>query len=246
MPDPWYPHARRNPGIRAGYTSGVISPMDTVKCHFTAGTSSEGLIRNQGLAQFLISRNGEVVQFAEANAVCWDSGEWNDDGPGIEIEFYQEDEIFTDAARTSCAGLVKWLSSEWGIPLHYYDGLRIPENTYRGFISHRALIQSQPHGDFWPITDWEAMVGENKSTARKGFIMWWQMLIDNNGFPRSIRMSGSLQLDELAANAPRGAYAIHQEALDSGWPIVRTDNIFVAPGIKVSDHLKAWNDRQWK
>lgn len=155
MPDPWCPYATRDPGIRAGYKLGVINPVDTGKCHYTAGYNSWALIKNQGLAQFLITRAGQIVQFAEVNAQCIDSGEWNDDGPGIEIEAAPQygQSVFTDASRDAAQALCMWLHTEWGIPLTYYDGPRIPENTYRGFISHRSLIQSQPHSDYWPAED---------------------------------------------------------------------------------------------
>lgn len=249
MPDPWYPRAERHYGAASGYTRGR-NRMRTVKCHYTAGVNSDALIANQGLAQWLVTRAGDVYQYAEADALCYDSGEFNDDGPGCEIEFWQEDVIFTDAARTATAGLVHWLATEWGVPLAYYDGARVAEGEWSGFIAHRALQQSQPHGDFWPVSDWVAMAGGGAAgaataTIRKASTMWWAIVFDNNGFPRTFRMAGWLKLDELGAGAPRGAYGIHQEALDSGWPISRLDNVYVLEGITAWDHLEAANATIW-
>jgi len=165
MEELWYPKAERDPGRAAGYTRGRTR-MFSVKCHYTAGYNSWGLIRDQGLAQWLVTRDGRVIQFCEADALCWDSGEWNDDGPGIEIEYRDEPEgMFTDAARQATSELIHWLNVEWGLPLNYYDGPRIPEGSHNGFIAHRAIIQSQPHGDFWPQEDWDLMVSGNAENA---------------------------------------------------------------------------------
>lgn len=143
-----YPGAIWKPGAAAGYTRGR-NRMRSVKCHYTAGRDSDDLIRNQGLAQWLVTRDGRVIQYAEADALCHDSGEWNDDGPGIEIEYLDEPDIFTPEAYTATAGLVEWLIS-LGIPGDFYDGPRLAEGTFSGFITHRSLQQSQPHSDWWP------------------------------------------------------------------------------------------------
>ena len=160
MPEVWYPRARRNPGAAAGYTRGT-NAMRAMKAHYTVGVNSDDLIRREGLAQFLVTRAGEVIQYAEVDALCWDSGEWNDQGPGVEIEYYEPqdgDVIFTDAARDATAELVHWLHDTWGVPEDYYDGPRIQKGTWTGWISHRSLIQTQQHSDYWPQADWDAMV----------------------------------------------------------------------------------------
>lgn len=157
MPNPWYPRAVRDRGAAAGYTRGR-NRTRSVKCHYTVGRDSWALIRDEGLAQWLVTRDGTVAQFAECDALCYDSGEWNDDGPGIEIEYYDEPDIFTDEARDATAALVHWLHDEWKFPLDYYDGDRLPEGTWQGFIAHRSLQQSQPHSDYWPRADWDRMV----------------------------------------------------------------------------------------
>jgi N-acetylmuramoyl-L-alanine amidase len=158
MPNPIFPGAVWDPGRAAGYNQGR-NRMRSVKCHYTVGRNSWELIKNEGLAQWLVTRDGVVAQYAEADALCYDSGEWNDDGPGIEIEFLDEPEgIFSDAARVACSGLIYWLNGEWGVPLDYYDGARLPEGTWQGFIAHGSLQQSQAHTDYWPRPDWDRMI----------------------------------------------------------------------------------------
>jgi hypothetical protein len=150
MPDGWYPAAVRDPGDAAGYTKGR-TPVMTAVCHFTVGRNSAPIGR-QGYFQFLVARDGTVIQFAEADAVCWHAGSpWNGVGPGIEVEYLPgfDDEIFTPAAYDATARLCQWLHDEWGIPLNFYDGDRIV--SFHGFITHRSLIQTgDRHHDWWP------------------------------------------------------------------------------------------------
>lgn len=159
MSEAWYPAAARNDGACAGYQRGRTS-VQCVKAHYTVGRDSTG-IGLQGYFQFLIARDGTVQQFAPVDALCWDSGEWNGMGPGIEVEYLPDadgDQIFTPAAQASCGALVAWLASEWGVPLTYYDGPRLRrEDGFAGFISHRSLVQSEEHFDYWPQADWDAM-----------------------------------------------------------------------------------------
>ncbi len=158
MPDR-YPNAVWNPGVNAGYRAGR-NTMRTAVCHYTVGRNSTP-IGLRGYFQFLIARDGTVQQFAEADAVCWHAGDpWNSRGPGIEVEYYDEAEVFTDAQRAACAELVKWL----GIPLDLYDGPRVAD--HHGFITHRSLLQSgDAHSDYWPQEDWDAMTGPAQEEA---------------------------------------------------------------------------------
>lgn len=155
--NPRYPGAIWVGGHAAGYTLGRTG-MTTVKCHYTVGRNSDP-IGQQGYFQWLVSRDGTIRQYAEADAQCWDSGEWNGTGPGIEIEYLPgaDDAIFTDEARAATGELVKWLVDEWGIPPTYYDGPRV-DQPHGGFISHRSLIQSEEHNDYWPREDWDTML----------------------------------------------------------------------------------------
>lgn len=165
MPEKWYPGAIRNPGAAAGYKLTYDHHdgrtfMRGGKAHYTAGYDSTGR-GLEGYFQFLVGRDGEVQQFAEADAYCMDSGEANGMGPGIEIEYRDEDTIFTAEARVACAGIMKWLRDEWGIELTYHDGGPDNHDTLpldiSGWCAHRAIIQSDPHSDYWPEADVLAM-----------------------------------------------------------------------------------------
>lgn len=158
MPNPIYPYAWYRPGRNAGYASGR-SNMRTTVCHYTVGRDSSG-IGMDGYFHWLVGRDGSIQQYAEADAVTWHASEANTEGPGIEVEYYDEPEgIFTDAARNACGGLVRWLRDEWGFPADYYDGPRIQPGSHRGFQSHRSVQQTNGHSDFWPAEDFYAMVG---------------------------------------------------------------------------------------
>lgn len=168
MPETRYPGAAWDPGRAAGYGLRLAVPpysdhndMRAVGCHYTVGVNSWALIRDMGLAAFLITRNGRVGQFCEVDAVTYQAGNpFNGLGPGIEIEWYEPHDgpdIFTDAARNACAVLIAWLHAEWGIPLDYReDGPRVAD--WHGFIAHRAVIEdADNHTDYWPQADWDAM-----------------------------------------------------------------------------------------
>lgn len=158
MPATWYPGATKNPGAAANYQLGH-NTVQCCKCHYTVGVDSTGIGLN-GYFQFLISRDGAVQQFAPVDALCYDSGEANATGPGIEIEYLPgvDADVFTAAARASCEALVKWLAAEWSIPLVYHDGDHDTDpGTYAGFLSHKSIIQTEEHQDFWPQADWDLM-----------------------------------------------------------------------------------------
>jgi N-acetylmuramoyl-L-alanine amidase len=157
MPEEWYPGAQVNPGAAAGWAKGR-TPVAAVVCHYTVGKNSTG-IGLDGIFHWLVSRDGHIQQFAEASALCWHAGEANGRGPGIEIEFLDEPEgIFTDPARDATSGLIHWLNQQWGVPLDYYDGDRIPPNQMGCFVAHRSIQQTDGHSDYWPRPDWDRMV----------------------------------------------------------------------------------------
>lgn len=159
MPDVWYPGATRDPGVNAGYQAGRNQMQWTV-CHYTVGTDSSA-IGQRGYFHFLIGRDGQITQYAEVDAVTWHCGEGNPYGPGIEVEYLpgQDDVVFTEAARDACGQLVHWLNTEWGILLVYHDAQHdTPPGSYTGFLSHRSIIQTESHSDYWPQTDWDLMV----------------------------------------------------------------------------------------
>lgn len=161
MPSPWCPYATRDPGVSAGYAHGKVANVVSVVAHYTVGVDSRALIRDQGLAEFLVSRGGTVWQFAEVDAVCWQAGDpYNHRGPGIEVEWYEPHDgpaIFTDVQRDATQALCHWLHEEWGVPLDYKaDAPRVAD--WVGWIAHRAVIEDADyHSDYWPQADWDAM-----------------------------------------------------------------------------------------
>lgn len=169
MPNPWYPAANRDPGVSAGYVHGQVISVVSCVVHYTVGVNSRGLIRDEGLAEFLIDRDGTIWQFSEADAICYHAGyPYNGRGPGIEVEYYPDTDpvMFTDAARTATGGLVRWLNSEWGIPLDYYDNPDARTADHHGFISHRSVIEDAAyHNDYWPRPDWDQMLAPTPTPA---------------------------------------------------------------------------------
>ena len=219
-----YPQAVWWPGAAAGYQWGRTS-MQSVVAHFTVGSDSAG-IGLRGIFNFLVRRNGEVVQFAEADARCGHAGDpYNSRGPGIEVEYLPgvDDTMFTDAQLAACGGLVRWLGT-LGIPLVYYDDPANRVGDWNGFISHRSITSNADfHSDYWDQADWDRMVVFDTS---QGAAPVYHMITDGpaQGNPRTFKVDGLQILSEIPYSAPRGAYAIHQEALDAqakyGIPIV--------------------------
>lgn len=145
-----YPGAVWRPGAAAGYAHGHTT-MQSVVCHYTVGKDSRP-VGDRGYFNFLVSRDGTVTQFAEADALTWHAGNpFNGLGPGIEVEYLDEPDIFTPEAHDATAHLCQWLSDTYGIPLDYYDqpAQRIP--AFHGFISHRSVVEDADlHNDYWP------------------------------------------------------------------------------------------------
>lgn len=161
-----YPDATWWPGAAAGYRWGRTPLLSTV-CHFTVGRDSAG-IGLRGIFNFLVRRDGEVVQFAEADARCGHAGDpYNSRGPGIEVEYLPgvDDTMFTDVQLAATGGLVRWLS-QW-MPLDYYDNPAVRLPDWAGFISHRSIVSNADlHSDYWDRADWDRMVTPTEETFR--------------------------------------------------------------------------------
>lgn len=153
----WMPGCTKRPGNHAGYTLGKCK-MVNVKLHFTVGTDSTS-IGDRGFFQFLVPKDGPPIQFAEANSICYDSGSWNGDGPGIEFERLSYDDPLTPSQVEWGGKIVAWLHETYGIPLTHYDGPRVP--AYNGFINHGSLLgrdgEHQDHTDGVTAAEWAAM-----------------------------------------------------------------------------------------
>lgn len=157
-----YPGAVWNPGAAAGYRNGR-NRMEVAICHYTVGVNSTP-IGLRGYFHFLVGRDGTIQQFCEVDGVAWHAGQWNDAGPGVEVEYHPayHDQIFNQPMRDAAKGLVHWLNAEHGFPLDKYEGERISEFAgFRGFIDHGDLIQSEQHTDYWPQSDWDYIAGDN-------------------------------------------------------------------------------------
>jgi len=184
--------------------------MRTHVCHYTVGRDSNS-IGERGYFHFLIRRNGEIVQYAEIDALTWHVGDWNGYGPGTEVEYLpgEDDMVFTDAARATCSLLVKWLNTEWGFPLDYYDGDRIAP-IYDGFIAHRSVLGGD-HTDFWPREDWDRMISDSP-TAQGVHDMVVAVGKTVYGAAIAFLLSGGRVLRPFTG--PEGAYGIPTDALD--------------------------------
>lgn len=161
MPEPIYPAGEWVPGrASAGYTRGRTT-MVSIVAHYTVGRDSSGPAYLGNLFQFLATRDGRILQGAEADSVCWHAGHpYNQRGPGIEVEYLpgSDDTVFTDAQRDATGKLCRWLESEWGIPLAYHDDPNDKRSDWHGTISHRSVVSdADVHSDYWPREDWDAM-----------------------------------------------------------------------------------------
>jgi len=154
------PGIKHDPGKNAGYRSGKVSRQLAV-LHYTVGIDSQALIRNNGLAQFLVPKEALPIQFAEADAVCAHACEWNVKGPGIEFERLSDREPLTASQIAWGGKIIRWLHDTYGYPLKFHDGARLPlGDPFRGFVTHRSLVHKacDQHTDYVTATDFARMV----------------------------------------------------------------------------------------
>lgn len=168
----WFPGATRDPGRNAGYRRGR-SRMQLGVLHFTVGTDSRALIRDQGLAQFLLPKVGAPFQFAEADAVCSHACEWNTAGPGLEFERLSWGEPLTPDQVFWGGRIIAWLRDTYGIPLAFHGGARLPiGDGFRGFANHGSLVHRacDQHTDGVTADDFSRMVAGDKGAAPMAFL----------------------------------------------------------------------------
>lgn len=165
--DGWFPGAIRDPGKNVNYRSGRTSNQMDV-AHFTVGTDSRALIRNNGLAAFLFPKQGPPFQFAQADSVTAHACEFNRKGCGYEVERLNWDEPFT-ADQTRWVGeVLRWRNAEYGVPLVHYGGPRLPTDTgFRGIANHGSLVHHacDQHTDGWTDAEFQAAVGSVTTPA---------------------------------------------------------------------------------
>lgn len=221
MPEPWYPLARRIPGAAAGYTRGHTSMVSAV-AHYTVGRDSSGPAYLGNLFQFLITRDGRVLQGAECDARCWHAGNpYNSRGPGLEVEYHPDydDAVFTDAQRDATQALIQWLESEWGIPAEYYDDPGDKRSDWHGTISHRSVVSdADVHSDYWPEADAAIIFAYAPEPApippsRRKLDMWaFLILFDHD--KSSTYIAGVADTIWIDVHGPQKAYGFPMDELN--------------------------------
>lgn len=148
----WHPDAIRDPGLNANYRRGrTTNRMDVA--HETVGRDSRALIRDRGLAQFLVPKRGRFYQFAPDDAVCSHACEWNILGSGIEVERFPGEPMTADQIH-NVGSILHWRHSR-GIPLAHWSKSsgRLPiGSSFRGTADHGGLTHRacDQHTDGWP------------------------------------------------------------------------------------------------
>jgi len=173
MPDPWMPGLRHDPGRSAGYNAGR-NTMWMVVDHDTGGTNSYNVCKwgregyRAGLCQILLPKVGVPWQFCEIDAICYHAGStqygnYNDDGPGLEVERLQGEALSVD--QTAWLGRINaWLASEWGVPNYHYQGPRFGwwQADFHGHVNHRDI---HPNLDGLSPPEWAAVTGNAPGPA---------------------------------------------------------------------------------
>lgn len=198
-----FPGAVWDPGRNAGYAAGR-NRMRLCVCHYTVGRDSTA-IGERGYFHWLVRRDGEIVQFAEADAITWHAGTANQWGPGIEVEYLPgvDDELWTPEAHAATGRLVDWLIG-LGISSNFYDGPRIDPSGYEGFLTHRSVQQPDGHSDWWPDLPRSSTTG-----VPPMFIAWGQTVF---GQPAAALIAGHRKVLDLTG--PAGAFGVPQPAID--------------------------------
>ena len=228
MPSPWMPGLIHDPGSVCtvpgrpyGYGKG-LNRMERVKVHMTAGTNSYERCKNGTgtpwgitLCQILYPKVGVPWQFAPIDALCYDSGDFNDDGPGLEIEALETEVNYyrpglslfdgpNDNQRFWIGETARWLHSDWGTPLDLYAGPRFGSDGFRGFVNHGDLDSQRRDG--LSADEWARIIGA--PTVSEEFDMLIvrtsdghrEAVIDNQFF--SFRSLASMPADRFVALDP--------------------------------------------
>lgn len=165
MSDVWIPGLIHDPGAFADYSHGR-NREEIVKVHATAKNGAGNItVGKAGYFQLYVPKVGTAMQFAPVDALCWDSGDFNDDGPGVEFE--------REAIGTIRPGLsafeplttdqlywgryiFQWLIDNRGYIPELYAGPRYQSAGFRGFVNHGDLDPNRSDG----ITreEWAALV----------------------------------------------------------------------------------------
>lgn len=154
----WLPGARHDPGRSAGYPRGRVQ-MLWLKHHDTAGTNSYEVCRwgrpgyAAGLCTWLLPKIGTAWQFCEIDSLCFDSGDWNQWGPSIEVERFQGEGLTPD--QTFWLGRIGVFAGEHGIPNVQYRGPQFGAQGFHGHVNHRDIAHNP---DGLSPAEWDAVV----------------------------------------------------------------------------------------
>lgn len=212
----WADFAIRDPGLNAGYRRGRCgAQVDTL--HFTVGVDSRALIRNRGLAQWLIPKAGAPYQFAEDDAACSHACEWNLLGDGIELERMGWHEPPTESQLYWMGRIVRWRAERRGIPLDHWPTTagRLPIGSgFRGFADHGGLTHRacDQHTDGWTEQEWRACLaatGTTTTTEDESMMIWHATNIA--GSESAFLVDGGYVVREFTG--PPGAYMLPTDAL---------------------------------
>jgi N-acetylmuramoyl-L-alanine amidase len=190
MPNPWMPGLRHDPGRSAGYNAGE-NRMYMAVDHDTGGTNSYNVCKwgrpgyNAGLCQILLPKVGVPWQFCEIDAICYHAGSaqygnYNDDGPGFEIERLQGEPPSPDQIHWM-GRIIHWCDAEWSIPALHYWGPQFPwrQANFHGHVNHRDI---HPNPDGLSSAEWAACTGSGPApeptTRRVNQKMWMAAILD--------------------------------------------------------------------
>jgi hypothetical protein len=160
------PGAILDPGRHWSYQAGYSSCLMDV-WHYTVGSNSIALIRNNGLAAFLIRDEG-IYQFAPSNAVCFTQCEWNRVATATEVESL--DGSISQAQLNHLRYLTLWKTVTHGIPQMWHTGWRLPLGyDFRGVTNHRDLVHRacDMHDDGFDTWVWEFVAGPGTAPAKR-------------------------------------------------------------------------------
>lgn len=146
-------------GFNANKTAGVV--------HNSYGGYSGDVatVAANGLAHFVIGKEeNQWIQLADTDSVTWNCGNWNANNCSVAIEFTgTSEEDLTDWQTRAGAYVIREVSSHYGIPMNYDDGVNGPydDPPFNGWYSHRAIRPDSgaQHSDFISVPEWDLMVG---------------------------------------------------------------------------------------
>lgn len=161
---PWMPGVPADPAP----TFGALAPIAIVLHRTYGGWGGDYAVGKRGTFQFLIGQDdGQWVQFASTDSVCYHCNGANLKAFGIELTGTNDDPL-TDWQAARLGDVLRWGHAEHGIPLDYTDPLTIPpasihvnDGTFRGVLSHASVMtddNSSQHSDMVTVADYNRAI----------------------------------------------------------------------------------------